>query len=85
MYRDYTGLTKVLKIRNYVIYVKFSFIWQLPDHVMDEVGEGSGIPEIVAELDYFSVSADADDELCLENLKVFFVTVECIIYKSVSN
>lgn len=47
----------------------FKRLSQLPDHVMDEVGEGSGIPEIVAELDYFSVSAEADDELCLENLK----------------
>ncbi|VDI28622.1 Trpc4-associated protein [Mytilus galloprovincialis] len=42
---------------------------QLPEHVIEEIGEGSGIPEIVAELDYFSTHMDADDDLCLENLK----------------
>lgn len=42
---------------------------QLPEHVVEEISEGSGIPEIIAELDYFSVHMDTDDDLCLENLK----------------
>lgn len=44
-------------------------ISQLPEHIVEDLSDGSGIPELIAELDHFSVRLDAEDELCWENLK----------------
>jgi len=46
------------------------FSLQLPEHIVEDLSDGSGIPEIVGELDQFSVHLDTEDDLCLENLKV---------------
>ncbi|OWF45106.1 short transient receptor potential channel 4-associated protein-like [Mizuhopecten yessoensis] len=44
-------------------------ISQLPEHIVEDLSDGSGIPELIAELDHFSVRLDAEDDLCWENLK----------------
>ncbi|KAJ8302972.1 hypothetical protein KUTeg_019368 [Tegillarca granosa] len=42
---------------------------QLPEHIIEEISGGSGIPEIVTELDQFSVQLEIEEEVNLENLK----------------
>ncbi|KAK3086456.1 hypothetical protein FSP39_018709 [Pinctada imbricata] len=47
----------------------FNGLHQLPEHIVEDVSRGSGIPEIIVELDQYSVKMDGDEDICLDNLK----------------
>lgn len=37
---------------------------------MEDIGDGSGVPEIIVELDQYSTQMSGEDDVCMENLKV---------------
>ena len=37
---------------------------------MEDVGDGSGVPEVIVELDQYSAQMNGEDDVCMENLKV---------------
>jgi hypothetical protein len=44
-------------------------IFKLPEHIVEDIGDGSGVPEIIVELDQYSTQMYGEDDVCLENLK----------------
>lgn len=42
---------------------------QLPDHIVEDIGDGSGVPEVIVELDQYSAQMNGEDDVCMENLK----------------
>ncbi|KAL5022171.1 hypothetical protein ScPMuIL_001326 [Solemya velum] len=47
----------------------FTRLAQLPEHVIDEVSDSNAIPELINDLDEFSVQQKSQQDLCLDNLK----------------
>lgn len=37
---------------------------------MEDIGDGSGVPEVIVELDQYSAQMNGEDDVCMENLKV---------------
>lgn len=54
---------------NYIYYSAF-YKFQLPDHIVEDIGDGSGVPEVIVELDQYSAQMNGEDDVCMENLKV---------------
>ncbi|XP_056008894.1 short transient receptor potential channel 4-associated protein-like [Ostrea edulis] len=47
----------------------FRCLNQLPEHIVEDIGDGSGVPEIIVELDQYSTQMSGEDDVCMENLK----------------
>ncbi|XP_061163195.1 short transient receptor potential channel 4-associated protein-like isoform X1 [Saccostrea echinata] len=47
----------------------FRRINQLPEQIVEDIGDGSGVPEVIVELDQYSTQMNGEDDVCMENLK----------------